>query len=322
MLYSHSKIISINFFYIIPQVFDPFFNPIDISVGTNVDLAQSLHSIYEGLRNDDHKSNIDSGTEDERSEILVTTVSDEKSSNASIIITEEDEQLNLNQCQTNSDIDNIQPKPHSLPSNSESSQAHPYSAGESSTECIPNSQTSTMVSVPSTSTGGIRSFSHSSSISGYITETEEASQASCPPSEVILLPEKQLGYTSKISANVKAQTSHIIQTFKPINSTESGYGTMHMYGEQFTKAAHTEGYVIDIGDNGRWRRELKIPVTITNSGCSSDSGVDNMQHFIPSDTSMHMDSINHDLLTTDHDVLPECNLSLNPLHFQPLDSYV
>lgn len=64
------------------------YNPIDLSEKTNDTLAQSLHSVYEGLKNDD-KISINSGREDQRSEVLVTpvTVSDDESSTASIITT-------------------------------------------------------------------------------------------------------------------------------------------------------------------------------------------------------------------------------------------
>lgn len=311
------------------QVFDPSFNPIDISKGTKDDLAQSLYSIYEGLRN-----NIEPGIEDERSEILITTDSDDKSSKSSIIITKEDEQFNHNRVKTDDNVIDYHSKSSSLPVSSKKNQYLLYNAGESSTESRASAEYCENISaklhhdhrnlftLSSTSTGSIK---HPNQSSGYITKTEQVPLVSYPPSEVLPLHGKQSECTSEATVNIKPHTQisimHVSRTVNSTYSAEKDYDNItQVHGEWFTKSVNIvmEGCVTSDNDMHRWRKKSAIGTT---SECTSNNNLVDAQCFIPSYNCIGKETcIHHELPVVDQDVLPECNLSLNPSHFQPLDS--
>ena len=158
----------------------------------------------------------------------------------------------------------------------------------------------------SRSTGCIKSLSHSSNSSGYITETEQVPLASCVPSEMQL--QKQSRCTSEVTVNIEADTrTSISHVGKAINSTHSAKrdcDITQVHEKQFTRPANVlEGCVTT--DMHR-----KKSATSTCSVCTSDIVL------LYNSTG----GVNHELQAINQDMLFECNLSLNPSHFQPLDS--
>lgn len=360
------------------QVFDPYYNPIEVDAGAQLKAAQSLRSVYDSLRSDEHNTVhvFDSGTEDEKSEILVAAVSDDRSSNVSIVITEEGNQPNLNQCQVDNDADSDSNYPNSDSRSDLSIAAQPHSCGQSSTSfplskygctyaCKDATRSDYQIldKAPTKSTSTNRSFSHSSSSSGYATETE----ASSPSPQI--LSQKKLGCTPETDTGIKTQTPHISSQTAvhrlptAINSKHITYGerdyklesAIQAHGQQFTKSKKPlchKGYSIF---TGRWKKESRISTNsgcssistdsgmedvtnsgcsfistdsgmeeVTNSGCSSiatGSGMEDVQLFFPTDNGVGKETCEY-LQAISHNVLPECGLSLNPSHFEPLDSYI
>ena len=171
----------------------------------------------------------------------------------------------------------------------------------------------------STSTRSIKHPNHSS---GYITETEEVLLPSYIPSEVLPLQGKQSECTSEVTVNIKAHTptsiTHVSETENSTYSAERDYDITQVHREQFTNIL-MEGYGTNDNDMNRWRKKS---ATSTSSECTSDNSLFDLRCFtVPSRNSTGKETcIDHELPSVDQDMLLECHLSLNPSHFQPLDS--
>lgn len=277
-------------------MFDPYFNPIDVSAQVKVDATQSLYSVYDALKNHSQKNDSES---DEKSEIVVCVVfSDHVSSDASFIVGKEN---SVRQCQDDnedSDSDNVI---HSTPEymlmsslNKPNMKTSCRKSCMSSTNCTSFNGESMwhcqkMLNVSSLA----YTINHSS---GYPTENEVSAICNRLILQPMLMEEKRLESSSEL--DIEPHLPYMNRQVDMYNPQLSNTTMFRQFSQTHT---YCEKCIIDNQSN--------LPVTIATQGCSSANKTADRETYYAQ----------HNLTSEE---LAECKLSLNPLHFEQMDSYI
>lgn len=310
-------------------MFDPYFNPVDISAGVKVIYtAQSLYSVYDSVRNDVKKED-DSGTEDEKSEILESvTHNNDRSSNISFVMSEGDKNERIIQTDSEMDSNNLgYIREHSKGNGSllcngnrilNSKQplvCHKCCASHPECSCSYNTGrarpdhniSNTVPSMPS---------SHTSDSSGYVTQNETMSVVSCtsPLFKPAIFKKNQAGYVQENATEV-VRLQHL---------TPSSQSSEENMNGQSSKSYLKECTESDVGQ--KLTMSFATTEYVFSSALHYDHGIESIKQVISSEnsaeneTDIHEDD--HDLKPFSDDILYECSLSINPSHFDPIDSYI
>ena len=287
------------------QVFNPYFYPVDIGKQLNMSAAQSIHSVYDSLRSNNSD---DYGTEDEKSEILESTMlSDHNTSNISIVIGE-DKNIQQKGNEDNTSEYNVIQAQQEIVGISDVTVSH-----QSFNNAVREPGQESLNTVPHKCTN--RSFSHSSNSSGYVTESE-SSPLSYPP---LVMQDKQSGYVLESGAE---QLIHghenrgqvlVHNNSSTDDSIQSCNTQLEVVGEQDIEDSscfeeERESFV--------WEDNSNVPSIAERCSVKTDNGLEVVHLFIPTDR-LHDSFLSTQ--TVSYDVMPECSLSLNPSHFEPLD---
>ena len=244
--------------------------------------------------------NNDDGTEDEKSEILDSSVvGDDKSSNISIVIGEDDKNHQQQIEDSMFDCGVIQPQ-QEISGITNVNIQHP-SSSDASEHGVLNT-----VSCQHTK----RSFSHSSNSSGYATESEASSSTYQPLTSIDMQDDvEQLSHV----------TRQVMVHQLACSSTEGSEKNCDLHTEGVCRPGDDDRLCHNIVDNrcGFDREEdSHEQATATKCCIMTDNGMEIVHLFIPTDSHSHEDQC---ISTVSYDSTSECSFSLNPSHFEPLD---
>ena len=251
-------------------MFDPYFNPIDVNSGVENNTAKSLHSIYDSVRNENKKGNDDSGTEDEKSEILVSeNLSDDVSSNASIVISEEDKH---NQGQ----LDTMKFTPNTI--------MVKHAETCIFTECTHNVDTRI----------------HDHEVSNF---AKSPSNFCLPSGDSDYVKQNEMSQATPLTNIHRQVIVHQLQSFNTVKCDPKEDSN-----KQEKKESCYERY-----------RDMKMLLKKSDCVPSLDGGMDVITSSDNRAGKETYYNANHNLQPISDDTLPECSLTLNHSHFEPID---